>query len=409
MKSSENVLRTNFIWNSIGNFTYLICQWLITVIIVRLADYKEAGVFSLAMSITNTFYSIAAWGIRTYQVSDVDNKYKDNAYIYSRYITCIFAIVACVFFTVLNGYNLEQTAVIIIYMIFRAVEAYIDVIHGIDQKAERMDIIGKSFLARGIVLLFGFTLMLLLTGGVLWSVVFITASSVLVCAIYDIPNSKKLMSDCSRASLKEIGGLLAESLPLVVYTFLMTVVSLIPRYFLEKIEGSELLGIYASIATPTVIVQAAASYIMAPFITPIAGYVEKKEIQGYSALIKKMMILMFIACVTIIVGAFFLKDIGLKMLFGEEILQYSDLFMPVIFCTIATAFSWFINMLLTIFRDFTGLLVGNIMGVICSVVISFPLITFCGLNGASIALFIATILIILVSLSFLLRDQKKSF
>lgn len=81
MKNNENVLRSNFIWNSIGNFTYLVCQWLITVIIVRLADYREAGVFSLAMSITNTFYAVASWGIRTYQVSDVDNKYRDNAYI----------------------------------------------------------------------------------------------------------------------------------------------------------------------------------------------------------------------------------------------------------------------------------------------------------------------------------------
>lgn len=409
MKNNENVLRSNFIWNSIGNFTYLVCQWLITVIIVRLADYREAGVFSLAMSITNTFYAVASWGIRTYQVSDVDNKYRDNAYIYSRYITCILAIGACGVFTILNRYDWEQSIVIIIYMFFRAVEAYIDVIHGIDQKADRMDVIGKSFLVRGVVLLLGFTLMLVITGGVLWSVVFITVSSVLVCAVYDIPKSRKMMSDYSQTSYKEIRRLLLESLPLVIYTFLMTVVNFIPRYFLEKIDGSELLGIYASIATPAVIVQAAASYIMAPFITPIAGYVEKKDVHGYNALLKKMLNLMFFACVVVIVGAYFFKDIGLKMLFGEEILQYSGLFMPVIFCTIATAFSWFINMLLTIYRDFKGLLIGNFMGVLCSVVISYPLITIYGLNGASIALLIAIVLIILISLCFLEYDQKKNF
>lgn len=409
MNNDESILKRNFLWNSIGNFTYLICQWMITVIIVRIANYEEAGIFSFAMSITNTFYSIAVWGIRTYQVSDMDRKYNDNTYIYSRYITCIVASVCCAIFTIVSGYNLKQILIIMIYMFFRAVEAFIDVIHGIDQKAERMDIIGKSFILRGILLLAGFTLMLKITGGVLFSVIFIAISSALVCAVYDVPNSRKLMTDCSRASLIEIKSLLKECLSLVIYTFLMTVVSLIPRYFLEKIVGSELLGVYASIAAPAVIVQAAASYIMAPFITPIAGYIEKKEFQGYLLLMKKMLYMMLSAFAVVILGAYFLKDIGLKILFGEEILKYSDLFMPVIFCTIATAFSWFINMLLTVYRDFKGLLISNLVGVICSAIISFPLIRVWGLNGASFSLLITTVLIILISLYYLLKDQRKGF
>lgn len=124
---------------------------------------------------------------------------------------------------------------------------------------------------------------------------------------------------------------------------------------------------------------------------------------------KKMLYMMLSAFAVVILGAYFLKDIGLKILFGEEILKYSDLFMPVIFCTIATAFSWFINMLLTVYRDFKGLLISNLVGVICSAIISFPLIRVWGLNGASFSLLITTVLIILISLYYLLKDQRKGF
>lgn len=409
MKKNENALRNNFIWNSVGNFVYLACQWLVTVVVVRITNYKEAGVLSLAMSITNTFYSIAVWGIRTYQVSDVDNKYKDNTYIYSRYVTCTIAIVFCVIFTMLNRYDIRQAAVIIVYMFFRSIEAYLDVIHGVDQKADRMDFIGKSFLMRGIVLLVGFIITLLFTGSVLWGVVCIALSSMLICVAYDIPRSMKLRSDCSCTSFKTIIQLLGECFPLVIYTFLMTAVSLVPRYFLEKMSGSELLGIYASIATPAVIVQAAASYIMAPFITPIAELVEKKEYQQYINLNKKILKLMFISFAVVMIGAYLLKDIGLRILFGEDILQYADLFMPVIFCTTATALSWYINMLLTIYRDFKGLLISNFIGLICSAALSVPLINIMGLNGTSFSLLISTMVIIALSLYFLARDHRRGF
>ena len=118
---------------------------------------------------------------------------------------------------------------------------------------------------------------------------------------------------------------------------------------------------------------------------------------------------MFISFAVVMIGAYLLKDIGLRILFGEDILQYADLFMPVIFCTIATALSWYINMLLTIYRDFKGLLISNFIGLICSVALSVPLINIMGLNGTSFSLLISTMVIIALSLYFLARDHRRGF
>ena len=60
------------LWNSAGSITYLACQWLVTVLIVRLSNgYDAAGLLSLAMSVTGTFGTFANYKMGTYQISDI--------------------------------------------------------------------------------------------------------------------------------------------------------------------------------------------------------------------------------------------------------------------------------------------------------------------------------------------------
>ncbi len=41
-------VKANMLWNSLGSMTYLACQWLITIVVVRLSSgYEDAGLLSL--------------------------------------------------------------------------------------------------------------------------------------------------------------------------------------------------------------------------------------------------------------------------------------------------------------------------------------------------------------------------
>ena len=52
--------KQNMLWNSVGSMTYLACQWLTTVFVVRLsAGYDDAGLLSLAMSVVGIFGTFA--------------------------------------------------------------------------------------------------------------------------------------------------------------------------------------------------------------------------------------------------------------------------------------------------------------------------------------------------------------
>ena len=131
MDTKINV-KNNILWSSAGSFIYMLTQWLLSVFIVRISGFDDAGTYSLAMSIANVFYGIAIYGMRNYQVSDISGKYENRQYIDSRFVTCLVAIIGCLIFTVINRYDLKTIIVICLYMIFKAHEALVDVFHGID-------------------------------------------------------------------------------------------------------------------------------------------------------------------------------------------------------------------------------------------------------------------------------------
>ena len=62
------------VWYAGGNLVYLVCQWLVTVLVTKLGGFGDAGVLSVAMSVSATFQTLAMFGMRNFQVSDIEDK-----------------------------------------------------------------------------------------------------------------------------------------------------------------------------------------------------------------------------------------------------------------------------------------------------------------------------------------------
>ena len=152
-KTISDVLNA-FIWNSGGLGFYLACKWSITILVVRLStDYEDAGYLALAISISNMLYCFAQYGVRNYQVSDIKGEYNTNTYVTARILTVIAAQLICVLFCLAYiGFD-KRSLIVILYMILMSGEALSDVFQGVAQKHWRMDIVGRSFIFRGVVLI----------------------------------------------------------------------------------------------------------------------------------------------------------------------------------------------------------------------------------------------------------------
>lgn len=386
MERKNISIQSSILWNSAGSIVYLVTQWIISIFVVRFSGVEDAGNLTLAMSVNNIFYSIAMQGIRNFQVSDTNEKYKDHTYVYNRILSCILSFGICLLYCGIIQYSSEQKICIIAYCLFKMSEALYDVYAGICQKNWRMDYIGKSWMIKGIVTLGAFVGFYLISGNLLWAILGMAISSYIVVGVYDVPKTHSLSQIRISLKDKDCLKLTIECFPLLCYLILSTIVPTIPRIFMERILGNYALGIYGSIATPTAIVQMGASYIFNPFLTLFAEQYNSGKIVQFRNTMKKCILTISCFCVIALIGGKILGKWGLNLIYGSEVAEYVSLLLPLILCTILTSLVWFLCALLTVVREFKGLIISNLIVVILSGISSIFCLKIFGMQGASIAL-----------------------
>lgn len=394
--SSEN-LKRNLLFNTVGNVLYFVCQWLITGLFVKTMSpdgqgIVNAGIIATASTASNMFLTFAQFGMRNFQVSD-PGKFSDLTYINSRFLTSSIALVFCYLYSLAIGYRGEQLLAVIVWLLYKLVEAISDVYHGCCQKQGRMDVIGISYGVRGILTVIAFCATLKISGSLMSSLVVITALSYVFSVYYDIIRNRQfIILDERKGDLRAIITLLIECLPLAAYAFLSTASASVPRTVLERLCGTELIGIYNLVNSPVLIIQVGIAYIFAPFIGVFADKLRSGHKKEFLQLAFKLTMLVFALGLCGIVGVLVLGKWGLTFLYGTEMAGYSNLLVPMVVTTIFTCMSLFYSMLLTVLRDMKGLIISNIVGIAVSLIASLLIIGRYTLIGTAYASVIALII-----------------
>lgn len=406
----KTTIAQGILWNSCGSIVYLFAQWLLTVLVMRLQGYEDAGIFSLAMSATNILYAVAVYGMRNYQVSDVDRRYSAGEYQKSRLITGAFALTLFALFLGFAGYSQRQTLCMAVYGLFRIGEAACDVFAGEYQLRGRMDCLGISQLLRAAVMLTVFTLTLYLTQALAAAIMAMTLAVFMAICLYDVPRIRRPEKAEPPRGSRGVWSLLAVCAPLAVCSLLTNSIASVPRFFLERYLGSAELGIYAAIAAPTLIVQAAASYVFVPMLTVFADAHAAGDKKTFQRALGRCLALVGLMAAVSLPGGKLLGAWGLRLLYGasrSNIAEYTFLLLPLIVCTLLTALLWLVNGVLTVLRDFRVLIAGNGLAVALSIAGSVLLIPRFGLQGGSLALIAALFVSVLLLLLRLLHKSRR--
>ena len=378
-------MRENMLWNSAGSITYLACQWLVTVLIVRLSDgYNAAGLLSLASSVTGTFGTFANYKMGVYQISDIKHENTTSEYLGFRLITLGGSFIACIIYSLITC-PLSSILTITLYFIFKAVGLVIDIMHGLDQVNRRMDFIGKSFILQGVSTLAAFTVVFGLTQSLDLAIMAMTAAAFGVLFLFDLPHSRTFESYGVHITAKKTFDLLKRSFSAVLASLACSAIYTAPKQLLLVMVSDAALGIYSSAAAPALVVQMGATYLYAPLLDVFARHHYERNKQEMLRLLKRTALGVIAIGIVCYIGAGLLGEWALCLLFGESIRPYAYLLQPVVVTSVATAFLWFFGDLLVALRSFRGYFLGNAIA-LASVV---PLGVFCiqqwGMNGVSFA------------------------
>jgi O-antigen/teichoic acid export membrane protein len=285
-------------------------------------------------------------------------------------------------------------------MVFKLSETFVDVYQAINQKKMRMDIIGKSLIARSITTFFAFSLCLYFTKDIILSIIAMAIAAFVIIFFYDRQASRRLVEINYSKVKEQMLGLLVECFPLVSYLFISNSIMSIPRYYLEKYQGEAVLGFYGNIALPTLIIQVGAAYIFCPLISVFAQLYKEKDKKGFVLLLGKVFLGIGVISVVSIIGCIFLGDFGLVLLYKAKILPYSYLLIPVVIVTILNAIVWFLCALLTVIRDFKGLIISNLVALVITFVLSIIWIKSYSASGVNYTLYVALVVEIILLIIF---------
>lgn len=405
-------VQQNIIFNTVGSLVYYICQWLMSIIIVRISGYEAGGIWALAMSVTAAPAIVAMFNVRSYQVSDVNEQYSDKTYIRSRMYTNLLAYLVCVVMIFAYGYSWYKSGIILVFMLFKVIEGFADVYYGIEQKWNRMDYVGISLAVRGVGSIIIFIVVLLITKNLLICTIGMCLFSVLVILLYDRRIVNKRSKGRSNETVSTEGkyvvwSLLLTCIPLAIVAFLNNLSINIPRIYLEKEYGSAIMGYYSSVASPTLVVQLAATTIFAPLVPILATEYNNKNKKNFIEILMKFGAGVIGLSIVALIGSKLLARWGLVLLFGKGIEPYVYLFVPIVIISILIAINASLFSICTLQRSIKSQYIIGIVGVISAWLFSITVVKSYSMEGVIYSLGGIILIQILIQIILIVNKIRK--
>lgn len=399
-------IRRNMLFNTIGSLTYQGCLWITTVLVVILSDgYSASGILSFAMTVGNMFTAVGTYNMRTYQISDTKNEYSQSNYVGFRIVTLAIGAVSMAIYSLFVAPDSLTYIAVLAFLLFKIDESFCDVLYGVDQRGERMDYIGISQFVRGILLAASFSAVLYLSQNIVFAILAMYPACLLITLLFDLPHAERIDIIKPNLSAQQTRHLLKQCLPLVLETlFLGMVVSVVRQYYANAF-GNDRLGIYAAVATPAVLVQAAARYLYAPTLVPLSQRWNESPQDSFLPYLKKTLRMMLIAILIFVPVLAFIGPYALELVYGSRVQGYTYLFTNVLICTAAIAIFYFLSDVLIICRDIRGSLIAAAVSLAVSLALMIPLETLFDMQGINYTIIVANLAGIAVSIICLRRNN----
>ena len=408
--NKEVSVKANMIYNTVGATLYYFCIWLASVLIVRMSGFEDAGLFSLAITVTNAPAVLSLFNMRNFQASDLQGEFTDRTYITSRTVSNLLAVAVCIGMILFYRYDLMKSMTVLAFMAFKVVEGMADVYYGIDQKKGRMDYAGISFTIRGLGSFAAFLVVFRLTNSLLICFLVMTAVSLSVVLFFDRRVVKPLMDGRETEDLrKKVFQLLLTCLPLAVVFFLNNLSIMVPRLALESYFGSEVMGYYSSVSTPTVVIQVAATNLIAPLIPGLTKRFLEKDKKGFlKSLCGFYLLAAVLTVIAVLLGHFFGEWL-LVTFFGEGIRPYVYLFIPILLMSVLIAVNCSLFAVLTLMRIIRLQYVIGIAGILAAIVLSLTMVRSMSMDGVIWATTIAILVQTVIQIVMMLVGIRKQF
>jgi O-antigen/teichoic acid export membrane protein len=388
-------LRRNFAWTLAGNVVYAGCQWGMLIVLAKLTSPEMVGQFALALAITAPVFMFSSLQLRIVQATDAAHEYRFEEYFSLRLICTGVACLAVLAINLILGYGVSLGSVIMVVALAKGTESISDVLYGLLQQRERLIVISRSMMIKGVLSLVSLALAVYITRSVLSGAIALAVAWMVVLLGYDIPRALTIVTRSqfrprwNRSRLLRLTWL---TVPMGLVTMLISLNTNIPRYFIEKMLGQRQLGIFAAMAYLMQVGAMVTNAVGNVVIPRLAKYHAEGESAAFGSLLAKLIYLALGLGAASILVAYYFGHRLLTILYRPEYAQYSNVFTVLMVAAAVSYVGGFLGTAVSSIRCFVGQLpvtaLASVFGLLCS----YVAVSRIGLMGAAITVLVIALL-----------------
>lgn len=366
----ENIqFRKNFIWNILGTGFNAFNSLFFMIAVTRINGVDNAGIFTIAFSTACIIYIVGVYAGRIYQVTEPDKSITDKEYIINRIITTVAMLILVILFSVIRGYNIFKSTVFLLLTTYKALEAFSDVIYGILQKNEKLDIAGKSLFFKSLISVIAFVAIDAITKNMIISIISIILVSVLILIFYDLKNGIKYIDLKLPVKKENIIKIFKAGFFTFAISFLGMYVLNAPKYAIDSYLENNYQTIFGIIVMPATVIGLVAQFLIHPYLNQIVALYEEKNLKGLNKLALKLIIYILGVGVISSILAYFLGTQVLGLIYGLDLSAYRlGLLIIIIASTLYTIGVIYSSILTTVRETFSQFIIYIVMSIFAYIV-----------------------------------------
>ena len=449
----------NYIWNAIGGMLNAGQSVLVLIIVTRVCGLEAAGLYSIAFATGNLFMYLGNYGVRNYQVSDVDEKFPFRSYVLHRLLTValmlLVAAVYCTYSLLRGAYSPAKTMTVAAMCLLKAIDCLEEVLEGRLHQRGRLDLAGKMMTVRLLVSIGGMLAVLVATGNLLTATnaaIILAAAAVILMAaacrrtllpLQPAPGAaaknksaatspaapaahvpelaagignaagapaaatSAAVSAACRGALRDAAVLMRVCFPVCAANFLSFYLINAPKYAIDAAMSETAQAQYNFIAMPVFVIQLLGMFVYQPVLVRMTLSWNRADKKGFLRDFLRITAGLLIIAALCLGGAYVLGIPVLSALYATDLSALKPELLLILAGGVFLAMNGFYSAVLTLMREQNRIPFMYLAGAVLSLILTPHFVEISGIMGAVISfVLIMAIVCALLSAQFALAYKK---
>ncbi len=439
----------NYIWNAIGGMLNAGQSVLVLIIVTRVCGLEAAGLYSIAFATGNLFMYLGNYGVRNYQVSDVDEKFPFRSYVLHRLLTVALMLLAaavyCTYSLLRGAYSPAKTMTVAAMCLLKAIDCLEEVLEGRLHQRGRLDLAGKMMTVRLLISIGGMLAVLVATRNLLTATnaaIILAAAAVILMAaacrrtllplqpapelVADVGNAgaapgaaaknrgaatspaaaSAAVSAARRGALRDAAVLMRVCFPVCAANFLSFYLINAPKYAIDAAMNETAQAQYNFIAMPVFVIQLLGMFVYQPVLVRMTLSWNSADQKGFLRDFLRITAGLLIIAALCLGGAYVLGIPVLSALYATDLSALKPELLLILAGGVFLAMNGFYSAVLTLMREQNRIPFMYLAGAVLSLILTPHFVEISGIMGAVISfVLIMAIVCALLSAQFALDGK----